>query len=200
MKLKSTQSDFPQLSIYHILFLCVLLFFKLCGIVWLKKASVNESKAKELAKHSYLGQDYPRLWNIDQSKAVLLSLEETIHYQLDSVEADAEWAALYPGGGMIYLGEQAQSFSLSMFHQLRCLDIFREEIVRTSGLNGSVSASPLSQHCINYLRQTALCRAGVYLSPVLASPKPKANPDVFVCRDWEEVYDAVRMNQEFHQT
>jgi hypothetical protein len=150
------------------------------------------------ATTAYLGRDYPTSWDIDAFGTVKMSLEESTHYQMVTIDSDDEWAALYPGNGIIYLGEQKQAFSISMFHQLRCLDIIRKEIVRT--FNTSTQPPAITAHCINYLRQTVLCRADIYISPVLAFPKPKPKPDTFVCKDWEEVYKAVYHNQEHRHT
>ncbi|EIM91775.1 uncharacterized protein STEHIDRAFT_48266 [Stereum hirsutum FP-91666 SS1] len=123
-----------------------------------------------------------------------MSIEETMHYQIDAPEADMEWRALYPGGGMVFLGKEYRPFTLSIFHQLQCLNIIRKEIVQTHNTSSSEASSP-AQHCVNYLRQTVLCRADVYLSPVIASPAPKPLPDTYECRDWEVVYEEVRKNQ-----
>ncbi|KAJ3927221.1 MAG: hypothetical protein NXY57DRAFT_1026219 [Lentinula lateritia] len=106
---------------------------------------------------------------------------------------------LYPGEGIVYLQDDHQPFTLSLFHQLQCLDIVRKEIIHSDHM----SAVPynLVQHCINHLRQMILCRSDVYLSPVVAVPTPKAQSlDTYECNDWQEVFQAVQKNQEDYIT
>ncbi|KAH7918119.1 hypothetical protein BV22DRAFT_1025128, partial [Leucogyrophana mollusca] len=155
---------------------------------------------------AYVGSDYPRTWPIDKKRPVLMGIEDTSRYQPDTSEGRAEWAALIPDNGIIHLGEQHLPFSISMFHQLRCLDILRESMVE-AGKTGtpvdSPSASALNQHCLNYLRQMIFCRSDTYLESLLATRKAGANlvlPGVYQCNDWDAVYEEARKNQEaFHK-
>lgn len=125
-----------------------------------------------------------------------MSSEESVHYQL---HADLEWGALVPANGTIYLGPERHPFTISMFHQLRCLDTIRTELFSTRGLDTPPPPSGLSRHCFNYLRQMALCRADTTLVQVLNPDDPHPFPDVAVCNDWEYVYTEVRRNQEHHR-
>jgi len=133
-------------------------------------------------------------------------VENSVHYQLDG--DDEEWKALYPNGGIVYVGENKKPFTISMFHQLRCLDILRREIVRLEAASSepdpsetqekaanSTSASnssPLHYHCVDYLRQMVLCRADLELDPVFGKPHPAVIPDAYQCRDWSKVYTSVK--------
>lgn len=91
-----------------------------------------------------------------------MSVEETTRYQLDTPDGIAEWASLIPPGGHLmraWDGTEVQTFTVAMFHQLRCLDIIRNDYVRQR-------RSPLLKHCVNYLRQSILCLADNHLEHV----------------------------------
>ncbi|KAE9393395.1 hypothetical protein BT96DRAFT_978962 [Gymnopus androsaceus JB14] len=195
-------------------FLCIIILMKIVGILWLRAATHQNhhhvwqvSDVRQLSRQTS-GYDssqplvYAPKWDIPSPRKVRMSMEETTHYQLDSPEADAEWKSLYPGEGVVYLPvleedidygmsndhQKALPFTLSMFHQLQCLDIVRKEIVRhhkdTLASPSAVVSSQLAHHCINHLRQMALCRSDMYLSPVIAAPEPKAYAlETYECND-----------------
>lgn len=147
----------------------------------------------------YVGSDYPRLWPIPASKPVGMYIEDSTHYQMEGANADREWDALTPGDGLIYLGEKRQPFSISMFHQLRCLNIFRRHLVAVHSPNASAEApsAELSRHCLNYLRQMIHCRSDLRLDALLG-PDVQAFPDLYECRNWDTVYADVNANQMVH--
>ncbi|KAJ6617493.1 hypothetical protein B0H10DRAFT_1986468 [Mycena sp. CBHHK59/15] len=161
---------------------------KLGGLLWFRRISV-------LSTHTYLGDDYPRAWSIRWPESdVLVPIHDTVRYQLDTDDGAAEWAASAPGNGLIYLGDQCRPFTVSMFHQIRCLDTLRKTFVRAQSDNVNTTHPPdtpdwpLTRHCLNYMRQMVLCRAHQYLDPILGYPIPNAHPDVERCRDWSELY------------
>jgi len=144
-----------------------------------------------------------RVWDIGPLQPVTLPFGNTVHYQLAGPAADAEWAALVPNGGTVHLGKDSRPYTLSMFHQLRCLDVVRYGLQTTYGINNSDSKPPieLTNHCINYLRQMALCRASTALEFIGVTPKPwldfsvPADRPYTTCRDWRTVYAALDDNQ-----
>ncbi|THU81225.1 hypothetical protein K435DRAFT_694039, partial [Dendrothele bispora CBS 962.96] len=94
-------------------------------------------------------------------------VENSVHYALDTKLGAAEWKSLLPpGNGTIYLNGSGtrKAFTISLFHQLRCLDTIREGIVSfrngASGAGGNPGdgSNRVLQHCMNYLRQMVLCR------------------------------------------
>jgi Mycotoxin biosynthesis protein UstYa len=120
-------------------------------------------------------------------------IEPTKHYQLSGHDADAEWAALAPNDGIIHLGPHRQPYSISLFHQLRCLDIIRRDVV------GSLppERNKLSGHCLNYMRQMVLCRADLALDPVLGREfEVEVHAETNQCVDWRRVYQEVEKNQQ----
>ena len=185
-------------ALFTSLAVLLLTILKLCGTMWLRNSISDPSPTCPTA---FVGNDYPRSWDIGgerKATRVLMSSEESIHYQLDTDQADLEWQALVPANGTIYLGPERRPFTISMFHQLRCLDTIRTELLSTRGLNTPLPPSEFSHHCFNYLRQMALCRADTTLVQVLNPDDPHPFPDVAVCNDWEHVYTEVRRNQEHH--
>ncbi|KAH9058109.1 hypothetical protein EDB87DRAFT_1744281 [Lactarius vividus] len=90
---------------------------------------------------AYVGTDYPRPWDIGVLLPVLMNIEPTKHYS-----ALRRWP-----------------FSISLFHQLRCLDVIRHDIIEAL----PQEESELSRHCLNYMRQMALCRTDLAVDPVL---------------------------------
>ncbi|KAJ7107816.1 hypothetical protein C8R44DRAFT_804260 [Mycena epipterygia] len=103
---------------------------------------------------------------------VLMDVHNTENYQLNGSQADAQWEALIPAsGGLVRVGPQNELFMVSMYHQLKCLDIIRRDYV--AGLNGKNGTDLLTRHCLNYIRQMVLCHGDRRLE---------------TCGDWTQVY------------
>ncbi|KAJ6570244.1 hypothetical protein DFH09DRAFT_1465588 [Mycena vulgaris] len=175
-----------------LLVLFCLTTMKIGGILWFRSFLVSS--------HTFVGNDYPRVWSIPWPEPkVLIPIHDTVRYQLDTEDGAAEWSESFPKNGMIYLGEQCRPFSVSMFHQIRCLDTLRKAFIgvhprNTSSIFQDAVDWDLTGHCLNYLRQMVFCRAHPYLDPVLGYPLPNVHPDTDQCRDWSAVYEAVRRN------
>lgn len=157
-------------------------------------------------QYSYRGDDYPREWDIPALSQVLMNMENSVHYSLNTSLSSQEWAALLPNQGIIYLGHDRhnpQPFTTSLFHQLRCLNIIRQQIVsfRSSDPKHRQEPSRLASHCMNYLRQMVLCRSNLHLESVRSHVGPRvAVSDVTRrCKDWKAVYDAAESNQRQYQ-
>ena len=141
---------------------------------------------------AYLGDNYPREWMSHNGPPVsaFITPPDARHYGIAEPEADDEWSALTPNNGIIYLGVEKRPFSLSMFHQIRCLDIIRKSIRDRA----SKGPSELDDHCLNYLRQMVLCRSGIEFD--LASG-PNGKQTIYsmrTCNNWNAVYSKVRDN------
>ncbi|EJD00200.1 uncharacterized protein FOMMEDRAFT_170189 [Fomitiporia mediterranea MF3/22] len=180
------------------------LLLLLCFVLLVKKICVSriqelllpseDVRTSSNTSFSFSGDDFPRTLPIGPLGRVKAFRENSIHF---SLEDDAEWEAAVPGDGLIYLGKQRRPFMVSMFHQLRCLDIVRREIVSVahSGKPDISPASDLGQYCVNYLRQMAMCRGDLDLDVIMGWPHPAVYPDLTECSDWEVVYKEVEMNQ-----
>ena len=88
---------------------------------------------------------------------------------------------------------------VSMFHQLRCLDIIREVIVDfylDTSPDATISRPAIVQHCMNYLRQAVMCRGDLHLETVRASGGPQVTVSAVThsCKDWTAVYEAAEEN------
>jgi hypothetical protein len=141
---------------------------------------------------AYVGSDHPRTWDIGVLPPIRMNIEPTKHYQLSGQSADAEWAALAPNNGILHLGPRRQPYSVSLFHQLRCLDIIRRDIVESL----PPEDSKLSRHCLNYMRQMVLCRTDLAVDPVLGrGADARVRPDTNQCVDWRRVYEELEKNQ-----
>jgi Mycotoxin biosynthesis protein UstYa len=154
---------------------------------------------------AYVGSDHPRAWDIGYLPPIRMNIEPTKHYQLSGHNADAEWAPRAPHNGVIHLGPHRQPYSISLFHQLRCLDIIRRDIIVGSPPtpeddNSKKRVNKLSRHCLNYMRQMVLCRADLALDPVLGRGlEARVRPDTNQCVDWRRVYEELEKNQqEYH--
>lgn len=81
-----------------------------------------------------------------------MHVHNTVNYQLNGSKADAQWSSMIPNGhGIVRLGPEREPFMLSIYHQLRCLDIIRQAYVR--GEAGDTTLKPASEHCLNYIRE-----------------------------------------------
>ncbi|EIN05097.1 hypothetical protein PUNSTDRAFT_74859 [Punctularia strigosozonata HHB-11173 SS5] len=115
-------------------------------------------------------------------------IENTVRYQAKSQEAGEEYAMMLPPGGHLVRDSQGQVYTVAMFHQMRCLDIIREDYATRR-------ASPLRMHCLNYLRQSILCMADTRLESILQTGNRTVSlSSDYVCRDWTALYAAVEAN------
>ncbi|KAF5334558.1 hypothetical protein D9758_015771 [Tetrapyrgos nigripes] len=204
-RMKSEPSDlicFFSRSTAFLIF-AITLKLVLLSVVNLRRAEI-ELLSQRAQSYSYLGDDYPPTWNIGKITTVKLMHGDTSHYELEGPIADMEWDALTPNNGTVYLGPKKMSFSVSMFHQLRCLNIIRKESNRKRHLEGDSQdeggrtgyiPSELANHCMNYLRQMIICRADTVLDAVKGIPRVDVLREETRCRDWTQVYDAAEKAQ-----
>lgn len=119
-----------------------------------------------------------------------------------SLETDAGakvYEDMLPNGHLVHVGENWEPHTVSMFHQLRCLQIIGETYL-SPGRNKS---RELSEHCLNYLRQMFLCKPSLQLESIRTDARGESQtsrPYETVCNDWTAVYDAVEENQRKHES
>ena len=120
---------------------------------------VNQKCSNECVALLHIAERVSLQWDIGPLGDAKMFVENTDHYALDTEEGIAEWASLVPpDGGVIKIpGHENQPLTISLFHQLRCLDVLRGAVV--SSLQNRTAADPKTIHCLNYLRQMVLCRA-----------------------------------------
>ena len=133
----------------------------------------------------------PFAWPIGEMGNVLMLVENSAHYQLDTEEGIQEWAQLVPTNGIIRLPGDSRKYTISMFHQLRCLDVLRTAVVEAN-TNGT-KPDRLTRHCLNYIRQMILCRSDLFLENVRDPHGPHAVDltSVRTCKDRRMVYESV---------
>ncbi|KAG7443416.1 uncharacterized protein BT62DRAFT_903479, partial [Guyanagaster necrorhizus] len=119
--------------------------------------------------------------------------DSSARFKIQGADADAEWASLVPGDGLLHLGDRQRPFTLGMFHQLQCLNILRKGILETYH-SYPLSDSELVAHCLNYLRQIVTCHSDTSLEPATGR-NVKVHPDAYVCNDWKVVYREAEQNQ-----
>lgn len=157
---------------------------------------------------AYEGDDYPQQWPgpsqefLKRKHWIPSESSDRFSFRPELAdESEFNWNALVPHDGIIYLGEQKRPFSISMFHQLRCLNILRRDIVHRWKSNYTTQIPQLTTHCINYLRQMALCRSDLFLDKVAFEADTMFIPEIesqIQCLDVSLVYDALETNhQEF---
>jgi hypothetical protein len=118
-------------------------------------------------------------------------------YPLDD---DHKWASIVPNKrGFIRHGAKGVPISISLYHQLHCVNGIRFAYVATrDGLFKTEKARAASfahvNHCFDLLRQSMLCKSDTTLIPVNASSQAGVTRQ---CRDWEQVRKFVNENHEF---
>lgn len=160
-----------------------------------------------LLRIAYIEDDYPDNLPIPHPGLpyVALRVEDSEHYSIRATEGstpddvallEAEWESLFPSGyGFIHVGPHDREFTISMFHQLHCINNIRLAL--------GLKPPPLyhTQHCMNYLRQMVLCASNTRLEPMSRRLKEKSNITgvdglglIHVCRDWSVVHQIFEDN------
>ncbi|KAF9465116.1 hypothetical protein BDZ94DRAFT_408386 [Collybia nuda] len=147
----------------------------------------------QIRHFTYIGEDHPREWDIPALEKVHMSVENTLHYRYDN---GTEWDRLLPSNGVLHLGDHHEEFTVSMFHQLRCLNIVRGSLVSHRSQSIKDSEMKLARHCMNYLRQMVLCRSQLHLESVRdhVGVRLTVSETTHTCRDWTAVYEAAEAN------
>lgn len=123
-----------------------------------------------------------------------MTVEESDHYPLLGHGADPFWESMTPiSGGFVRLGPNDRFLLVSMFHQIHCLRFFNWAFdPKFEGQYKFFATHGHNTHCLNYLRQVALCASdltlekGDFMSRNLSLQRVGAT---HVCRDWSKVYD-----------
>lgn len=163
------------------------LVIKLAATIWLN----HQLRGLEGKEYTYVGNDYPETLPLSSHRArARIGFENTKHYELDTEQGAREWEALVPGDGVVHLGPEKEPFSVSLFQQLKCLDVLRKEIV-------DGKRTEVARHCLNYIKQMILCRGDVHLESFnyASHIDPIDQSGDWECRDWDVVYREVRRNQ-----
>ncbi|KAK0217188.1 hypothetical protein IW262DRAFT_176009 [Armillaria fumosa] len=141
---------------------------------------------KDTVEPSFLGHDIPATLPI-KLRPVLLNVQETVHYSLSGEASNNEWSNLTSVGmGFTHLGPDNRLFVAEMFHELHCMRILNLAFARSR-----VASLAHIHHCLNYLRQQALCSADLTLEPGDFMERDfvlHRTGSMHVCQDWSAVY------------
>jgi hypothetical protein len=142
---------------------------------------------------AWVAEDYPEFWDV-QADPIAMTVEESVHYLIFGTEAKEEWATNSPAGfGYVRMGPDRRVFALDLFHQLHCLRLMR------AALGGDYSPKTREHmgHCLNFVRQFALCDLNLTLEPPDVLDRDfevKRTGATHVCTDWRQVFRALEDN------
>lgn len=140
--------------------------------------------------YTYRGHDFPEtlpLLTLGQLPLVSMVAEESIQYPILGHSSDPEWFSLTTSEfGYVRLGPDGRLFIVSMFHQMHCL-----RVLNLAFSKARIATPGHIKHCLNYLRQAALCAADLTLEPGDFETKDygvERTGATYTCRDWSSVY------------
>lgn len=120
----------------------------------------------------------------------------TAHYRINNSDTEDEYRSLLPSGGyLVHLPNKngnLEEYTVTLFHQLKCLDIIRQEYLN----DASQPVSSLTRHCMNYLRQSLLCNLNTGLENAKNSAATASRSYNALCFDWTKVYAEAERNSE----
>ncbi|KAK0205252.1 hypothetical protein DFS33DRAFT_747993 [Desarmillaria ectypa] len=135
-------------------------------------------------------------FSVEFDEPVAMRIVDSAYYDIDTEEGAQEWAQLLPAHGhTIHIVDEygvPHVHTVSLFHSLKCLDIFRQQFITTPVQTPS---PPLIRHCLQYLRLTLLCQPHIWLEPVRNLEGHAVRDYDAVCRDWTLIYSEAERNQ-----
>ena len=143
-----------------------------------------------------LGDDWPPFSPLELEREVEMVVEESVHYVPGGGGrgrgAKDEWQYQRGFGfdGAARLGADNRTFAVSLYHQEHCLLYFHAQLTDRTKSGGGRSAH--HQHCLNYLRQQALCHPDLTLEPgdfARRDFEVDRVGETHVCRDFETAWD-----------
>lgn len=122
-----------------------------------------------------------------------MRIEESVHYNARLPENTKEWEFLAPYGEGRYRTTDDQQFLFStMIHQIHCVQMFANDVIQSSEKH-----IPHVRHCLNFLREMALCRPDLTLEPGDFTKRnftEDRHGAVHQCRDWQGIHDVLTRN------
>ena len=111
-----------------------------------------------------LGDDWPPFSPLKLEQNVEMAVEESVHYVAGASGSRDEWEYQRGFGfdGAARLGADNRTFAVSLYHQEHCLLYFHAQLTDRIKDAGRFAHH---QHCLNYLRQQALCHPDLSLEP-----------------------------------
>ncbi|KAJ3848743.1 hypothetical protein EV368DRAFT_86290 [Lentinula lateritia] len=153
------------------------------------------AQTTSVSSYSLKGDDFPHFVPMELPPAILMAIEESVHYSLTDPEAEKEWLYNSPWGTGSYRIDSDptnRAFFVAMFHQLHCLRRMRAYFT-----SGDAEGPGHVQHCLSFLRLSILCQAdttieqGDFMKRNFSLQQPGST---HVCRDWDYIYDKIGNN------
>jgi hypothetical protein len=119
---------------------------------------------------------------------VIMHPEDTVRYGIEDPYKSMDWKALRAPDHIYPVDSSGRRHHVTMFHQLHCLDVLRGEVANTTPRNFSSEA----QHCMNYMRQMAMCQSRLHLENIRGQIGPKITDltlSTYVCDDYRKLYE-----------
>jgi hypothetical protein len=146
-----------------------------------------------------LGDDWPPFSPLKLEQNVEMVVEESVHYVAGGSGGKDEWEYQRGFGfdGAARLGANNRTFAVSLYHQEHCLLYFHAQLTdrgtgTTTDSSSSAGRFAHHQHCLNYLRQQALCHPDLTLEPgdfALRDFDVDRVGERHVCRDFDTAWD-----------
>ncbi|KAK0460963.1 uncharacterized protein EV420DRAFT_169006 [Desarmillaria tabescens] len=151
--------------------------------------------SSDMLDYTFIGDDFPYALPVAQNlSTVILQVEESVHFSLNHPNSHAEWQSILPTSlGTVVLGPSNRTFAVPMFHELHCTVLLFESFAP----DAEKPHWGHLKHCMNYIRQWALCRADLTLEPGSFEQRDFLRERVgamHVCQDWDEVYTYAATN------
>ncbi|PBK64373.1 hypothetical protein ARMSODRAFT_979199 [Armillaria solidipes] len=125
----------------------------------------------------------------DDTSLVRMVVEDTVHYRHSDPTAQMEWKYSYPRGlGSFRAGPDHLAYFITTFHEQHCVESLGKMLVTASSRDWGHT-----QHCLNILRQLALCHPDMTLEPgdfMERNFTEERIGEEHICNDWEGVSDA----------
>jgi hypothetical protein len=142
-----------------------------------------------------LGDDWPPFSPLKLDHKVEMVVEESVHYVPGGGETSKdEWQYQRGFGfdGAARLGADNRTFAVSLYHQEHCLLYFHAQLTDRTADDESGGRFAHHQHCLNYLRQQALCHPDLTLERGDFATRDFAVDRVgetHECRDFDRAWD-----------
>ncbi|PBK82904.1 hypothetical protein ARMGADRAFT_1038375 [Armillaria gallica] len=150
---------------------------------------ISHLPSSDMLDYTFIGDDFPYALPVAQNlSTVVMQVEESVHFSLHHPNSHAEWQSVLPASlGTVILGPDNRTFAVPMFHELHCTVLLFEPFAPDAKKPhwGHI------KHCMNYIRQWALCRADLTLELGSFEQRDFLRERVgamHACQDWNAVY------------
>jgi Mycotoxin biosynthesis protein UstYa len=145
---------------------------------------VSEHRVIRNKPHSDSFQEPSAALSTERQGRAAIWIDDTVHYDLRGSTADVEYLHLVPP--VSFEDPEAEFSPTAMIHQLQCLQVIQADY-------GASHVSEMTQHCMEYLRQSILCSADTRLESVRFSHPPHvvSLPGEYECKDWSDILETL---------